>query len=223
MDLDRLSPAPVAGAPVRQKSWQLAILPWLLFLVAAGAAAWLAWLHWKPAPKGDLLAVSLTAFEKQDRLTVFSAQLAPVVASNDSRLFGLVTSRQVAVIPARVDYAVDLGKVDRHRMHWDLASRTLTVRIPPLTVTRPNLDEARAQYLREGVWITGGAQEKLTRDNTRDAEQLATKEAANPVLLGLARSAAQDAIRQNLAIPLQVAGFGDVKIAVLIEGDAPKP
>ncbi|MEY4890497.1 MAG: hypothetical protein RIQ75_1627, partial [Pseudomonadota bacterium] len=169
MDLDRLSPAPVAGAPVRQKSWQLAILPWLLFLVAAGAAAWLAWLHWKPAPKGDLLAVSLTAFEKQDRLTVFSAQLAPVVASNDSRLFGLVTSRQVAVIPARVDYAVDLGKVDRDRMHWDLASRTLTVRIPPLTVTRPNLDEARAQYLREGVWITGGAQEKLTRDNTRDA------------------------------------------------------
>ncbi len=171
----------------------------------------------------DPLAASLTAFEKQDRLTVFSAEWAPVVASNDSRLFGLVTSRQVTVIPARVEYAVDLGKVGRDRMRWDQASKTLTVRLPPLTVTRPNLDEARAQYLREGVQITRDTQDKLTRDNTRVAEQLAVQQAANPVLLGLARSAAKDAIRQNLAIPLQVAGFGDVKVSVPIDGDVPKP
>jgi len=49
------------------------------------------------------------------------------------------------------------------------------------------------------------------------------EQAANPVLMGLARSAAKDAIRQNLAIPLQVAGFGDVKLAVSIDGDTAKP
>ena len=154
---------------------------------------------------------------------MFSAELAPVVASNDSRLFGLVTSRQVAVIPARVDYAIELGKVGRDRMRWDQASKTLSVRLPALEVTRPNLDEGRAQYLREGVWITRAAQDKLTRDNTKLAEQLAVQQAANPVLLGLARSAAKDAIRQNLAIPLQVAGFGDVKVSVSIDGEPAKP
>ena len=198
-------------------------LPWLLFITAAGIAAWLAWQLWRPEPVGDPLATSLVAFNKQDRLTVFSAELAPVVASDDSRLFGLVTSRQVAVIPARVDYAIDLGKVGRDRMRWDLASRTLAVRLPALEVTRPNLDEARAQYLREGVWITRAAQDKLTRDNTKLAERLAVEQAANPVLLGLARSAAKDAIRQNLAIPLQVAGFGDVKLSVSIDGEPEKP
>jgi hypothetical protein len=178
---------------------------------------------WQPAPIGDPLATSLVAFDKQNRLTVFSAELAPVVASDDSRLFGLVTAHQVAVIPARVDYAIDLGKVGRDRMSWDKASRTLTVRLPALEVTRPNLDEARAQYLREGVWITRAAQDKLTRDNTRLAERMAVEQAANPVLLGLARSAAKDAIRQNLAIPLKVAGFGDVKLSVSIDGELLKP
>lgn len=223
MDLDRLNPqsgSARADIPARGRR---AVLPWLLFVAAVAVAAFLAWQLWKPVPVGDPLATSLIAFDKQDRLTVFSAELAPVVASNDSRLFGLVTSRQVAVIPARVDYAIELDKVGRDRMRWDQASKTLSLRLPALEVTRPNLDEARAQYLREGVWITRAAQDKLTRDNTKLAEQLAMQQAANPVLLGLARSAAKDAIRQNLAIPLQVAGFGDVNVSVSIDGETAKP
>lgn len=195
----------------------------MLFLAAVAFAAWLAWQLWRPEPIGDPLATSLVAFDKQDRLTVFSAELAPVVASDDSRLFGLIASRQVAVIPARVDYAIDLGKVGRDRMRWDAASKTLTVRLPALVVGRPNLDEARAQYLREGVWITRAAQDKLTRDNTKLAEQMAVEQAANPVLMGLARGAAKDAVSQNLAIPLKVAGFGDVKLTITIDGAPSTP
>ena len=96
----------------------------------------------------------------------------------------------------------------------------LDVRLPPLTIGKPNLDEARAQYLREGVWITRTAQDDLTRDNTRLAEKMAADQAANPVLLGLARGAAKDAIRQNLAIPLEVAGFRGVTVAVRFDGEA---
>lgn len=227
MDIDRLTPQPSAPVPatppVPHLQRRSVILPWLMFIAAAALAVWLAWQLWRPGPIGDPLATSLVAFNKQDRLTVFSAELAPVVSSDDSRLFGLVTARQVAVIPARVDYAIDLGKVGRDRMRWNVVAKTLTVQLPALEVTRPNLDEARAQYLREGVWITRAAQDKLTRDNTKLAERLAVEQAANPVLLGLARAAAKDAIRQNLAIPLQVAGFGDVKLAISIDGDATRP
>jgi hypothetical protein len=112
----------------------------------------------------------------------------------------------------------------RDRLRWDEASKTLAVLLPPLKVTRPNLDEARAQYLREGVFITRDAQDKLNRNTTLLAEQQATTQAANPVLMNLARSAARDAIRQNLAIPLQVAGYGDVKVNVRFDGEpAPPP
>jgi hypothetical protein len=135
-------------------------------------------------------------------------------------LFGLVKSRQVAVIPARVDYTLDLSGMDRNRIAWNGETHTLDVLLPPLTVGTPNLDEARAQYLREGVWISRDAQDALSRANTRLAEQQATQQAANPVLINLARSAAMDAIRQNLAIPLQVAGFGDVVVNAHFEGEA---
>ncbi len=38
--------------------------------------------------------------------------------------------------------------------------------------------------------------------------------------LGPARAAAKVAVRQNLAIPLKVAGFGDVTVAVRFDGEA---
>lgn len=196
-------------------------VPWLLFIAMIGLAAWLGMKAFGPQAPGNPVAVTLTAFEKQNRLTVFSAQVAPVVAAEDSRLLGLVNSRQVAVIPARVDYTLDLSGMDSSRLQWDPDRQVLTVRLPQITPGRPNLDEARAQYLREGVWITRDAQDNLSRQNTLAAEQLATQQAANPVLMGLARSAAKDAIRQNLSIPLQVAGYRDASVVALFDGEAP--
>jgi uncharacterized protein DUF4230 len=195
-------------------------VPWLLFILALAGALWFAWLAYGPKNLGDPVATSLVAFERQNRLTVFSAQLSPVVASRDSRLFGTIQSRQVAVIPARVDYTLDLSKMGRDRMRWDAETKTMDVQLPALTVGRPNLDEGRAQYLREGLWISRDAQDNLTRQNTRLAEQQAMEQAANPVLMGLARSAAKDAIRQNLAIPLEVAGYGEVTVNVRFDGEA---
>jgi hypothetical protein len=195
-------------------------LPWLLFAVALAVAVWGVWHALSPRRLGDPLGTTLTAFEKQNKLTVFSAQLSPVVASEDDKLFGVLKSRQVAVIPARVDYTLDLSRMSRDRLSWSEADKRLDVLLPPLQVSRPNLDESRAQYLREGVWITAGAQERMSRVNTRLAEQQATAQAANPVLMSLARSAAREAIRQNLAIPLQVAGFGDVTVTARFDGEA---
>ncbi|MGE3691529.1 MAG: DUF4230 domain-containing protein [Novosphingobium sp.] len=190
-------------------------LPWLIAVAALAAALW----AWWPQQRGDVLSASLTAFSKQNSLTVFSAQLSPVVAAKDEALYGMLKSRQVAVIPARVDYTVDLSQVGRDRMAWDEAAQRLSVRLPPLKLSRPNLDEGHAQYLREGVWITRGAQDRLTQENTQAAESAAAQQAANPVLMELARSAAKDAVRQNLAIPLQVTGFGNVTVAVAFDGE----
>jgi Protein of unknown function (DUF4230) len=194
-------------------------LPWALFAGALALALW----AWWPGARGDVLGTTLTAFEKQNRLTVFSAQLSPVVAADDVQLLGLLKSKQVAVIPARVDYALDLALVTRERLAWDKAAKRLDVRLPPLVLSRPNLDEARAQYLREGVWISRTTQDKLTRENTEAAERQAGAEAANPVLMGLARAAAKDAVRQNLSIPLAVAGYGDVTVNVRFDGEKEMP
>lgn len=205
---------PPRPAPARR-----AALPWLLFVVALAVAAWALWRGFGPAAPGDPLATTLTTFAKQNRLTVFTAQLSPVVANDEEAVFGLIKSRQVAVIPARVDYTIDLSAMTRDRLSWNSDAKRLDVRLPPLTLSRPNLDEGRAQYLREGMWITRTTQDRLTRANTQLAERQAAEQAANAVLMGLARTAAKDAIRQNIAIPLQVAGFGAASVAVRFDGE----
>lgn len=213
---DTLTPSPRREAPLAR----VQAVPWLIVIVLLALAAWLAWLAFGPDDLGDPLATSLAAFEEQNELTVFSAEFAPVVASRDSRFFGALESRQVAVIPARVTYKLDLSEVDASRLAWDEESETLAVRLPALDIGKPNLDEARAQYLREGLWISRDAQDKLTRDNTRLAERQALEQATNPVLLNLAREAARTAIAQNLSIPLEVAGYGDVEVLVRFDGEA---
>ena len=197
--------------------------PWLVTAAALALASWALWRAFGPADLGDPLATSLAAFEKQNRLTVFSAQLSPVVAADDERMFGLLKARQMAVIPARIDYTLDLSGMTRKAMTWDAKAHRLGVVLPPLALSRPNLDEAHAQYLREGVWFTREAQDKLTRDNTLLAEATAARQAANPALMELARNAAKDAVRQNLAIPLHVAGYGDVTVTVRFEGEKELP
>ena len=208
--------------PERQKPLaRVQMVPWLLVILLIAAVAWLGWRAFGPDDLGDPIGTSLVAFEEQNALTVFSAEFAPVVSSEDSRFFGTITTRQVAVIPARVTYSIDLSQVDRSRLAWDAENETLTVQLPQVRIGRPNLDEARAQYLREGIWISRDAQDKLTRGNTQLAEREAQKQAANPILLKLARDAARQAVTQNLAIPLQVAGYGDVEVTVRFDGETP--
>jgi hypothetical protein len=197
--------------------------PWLVAGVSLTLAGWLGWQAYGPQSLGDPLATSLVALERQNRLTVFSAQLSPVVAADDERLFGMLKTRQIAVIPARVDYGVDFTRMGRERMRWDAAAKRLSVTLPPLEVGKPNLDEGHAQYLREGVWITREAQDQLTRANTLLAERQAAEQARNPVLLGLARDAARNAVRQNLSIPLEAAGFGAVSVEVRFDGEPTPP
>lgn len=198
------------------------MLPWALFIVALAVAIW-ALIPAKPGERADPLALALAAFEKQPRLTVFSAQVSPAVAGEESGFLGLTKSRQIAVIPARVDYALDLSAMDRKRLSWDGEAQRLDVRLPPLQVTSPNLDEGRAQYLRGGTWFNRRAEDKLTSANARLAEHQARQQAANPALLDMAKAAARDTVRQNLAIPLEVAGYGKVAVTVRFDGEAYQP
>ena len=73
------------------------------------------------------------------------------------------------------------------------------------------------------MWISRTTQDKLTRENTQAAQRQASQEAVNPVLMSLARAAAKDAVRQNLAIPLSVAGYGDVTVSVRFDGEKEAP
>lgn len=198
--------------------------PWLLVIVLLAAVAWLGWRAFFYEEEGDPVASAMLAFEKQNSLNVFSSRFEVVAESEDARgVMGidLLKSRQATIIPATVNYRLDLASMDRDAFAWDEGTQTLSVVLQPLRISRPNLDEAQARVFTEGNWVTASAQRDLSRNNSLQAERRAAAFAKNPQILAMAREAAKQAIRQNLAIPLQVAGYDEAKIAVRFEGEKP--
>lgn len=200
--------------------------PGLLVLVTllALAVAWLAWERWGPQPEGDIVGTSLVAFERQNELTVFSSRFDVVAESVSTPSVGpfavdALQSRQAMIVPATVEYRLDLSQMERGDFRWDAETQTLDVTLPALEVSPPNLNEAEARYFTEGVWVSRDASQSLSRNNSQQAARRAVSFAENPEVMSLARSAARTAVRQNLAIPLDVAGFGDVEVRVRFEDE----
>ncbi|HCJ45167.1 MAG TPA: DUF4230 domain-containing protein [Erythrobacter sp.] len=197
-------------------------VPWLIVIVLLAAVAWLGWRAFFYQEEGDPVGSAMLAFEKQNSLTVFSSRFEVVAESVDRRgvlNIDLLESRQAAIIPATVEYRLDLSTMDRDRFAWDAGSETLSVVLPALRISRPNLDEAAQTTFTEGTYVTRDASADLARNNSQQAERKAAAFAKNPEVLALARQAAKDAVRQNLTIPLQMAGYGDVTVNVRFDDE----
>lgn len=197
-------------------------VPWMIVIGLIALAAWLGWRAFFYQEEGDPVGSAMLAFEKQNSLTVFSSRFEVVAESEDTRgVLGVpvLRSRQAMIIPATVEYRVDLSQVGRDRLDWNSETQRLSVRLPQLRTTRPNLDEARARVFQDGVFITRDASRDLSQNNSEQAERKASEFAKNAEVLALARNAAKDAVRQNLAIPLQIAGYDRATVTVTFDGE----
>lgn len=211
--------------PVRRETplARIQAAPWLIVIALLALSAWLTWRAFFYNPTADPVGSAMLAFQKQNTLTVFSSRFEVVAEStNRQGVLGidLLKSRQAAIIPAMVEYRVDLSTMDRDRFRWDDGTQTLAVTLPSLRISRPNLDEAEARTFTEGSFVTGGAAQSLAKNNSLQAERKAAEFAKNPEVMALARQAAKDAVRQNLAIPLQLAGFDQARVVVRFDGEA---
>lgn len=214
---ERLIAEPRAAGDVSVR--ETGIAPWIVIALMAAALAWLAWEKWGPQEQGDIVATSMLAFEKQNSLTVFSSRFDVVAESTSTPSIGpldidLLESRQAMIVPATVEYRLDLSDMEASDFSWDEATQVLEVELPAIAVSTPNLNEGQARFFTDGVWVSRDASASLSRSNSQIATRRAREFAGNPEVMSLARTAAREAVTQNLAIPLQVAGFGDVTVRV---------
>lgn len=190
--------------------------PWLsiAILLAGIVAAAIAWLNWTGEDEVDVVGTMITGFQKQNSLTVFSAQVVTVNTRVQPRAFGLLSSRQTAIIPASVEYRLDQSRLTPDRFRWDAATQSLSLTLPGLTITKPNLDGARAQYFRDGLPMNNALRDAMARASAQGAAAEAVRQARSAQVQNLARAAAKEAMTQNLLLPLRAAGFDRATVTV---------
>lgn len=219
MEAEILPPVRADGGKLGQRGERALALIAALLLATTLFLGWRAYFY---EEEGDPVASAMLAFEKQNALVVFASRFEVVAESEYEQTVGPVVVRRVrqaAIIPASIDYRLDLSGMGADDFEWEGESQTLRVTLPQLQTSTPNLDEASARIFTDGIFNTGGSQQLLSESNSREAQDKAQAFAKNPEVLALARTAAREAVRQNLAVPLQVAGYERARVEVVFAGE----
>ena len=167
-----------------------------------------------PAPDPQTIAnATLLSVRDQGRFHVSSARFVAVVTAREHRL-GL-TARKTLIMPGTVRYSVDLARLSRRSLDWDQPTRTLTVTLPPLEISGPDIDLNQVQEYSEGGMLMAltDAERTLDQANRRSAQEDLMRQARAPTPTSQARNAAMQAVARTFAMPIRSAGV-DASVAV---------
>jgi hypothetical protein len=154
-----------------------------------------------PDPE-TVAAASLQSMREQARLTPFAARFVAVVTSTQSR-FGL-SARKTLVMPGTVRYEIDLARLQQRDPVWDATARKLTITLPPIEISRPeiNLNELQ-EYDSGGVLMAlTKSEDRLDAANRQRGQQELVRQASAGLPIRLARDAAKRAVERSFAMPL---------------------
>jgi hypothetical protein len=163
-----------------------------------------------PDPE-TVAASSLVSVREQARLVPFAARFVAVVTASQSR-FGLKAQKTLIML-GMVRYEVDLARIERRDLDWDADRNTLTVLLPPLELSGPeiNLTDIR-EYSGGGVLMAlTDAENALDSANRQRGQQELIRQARETLPMQLARDAAVRAIERSFSMPMKAAGI-DVQV-----------
>ncbi|HEX7873169.1 MAG TPA: DUF4230 domain-containing protein [Sphingobium sp.] len=182
----------------------------ILVLVGLGSGLW--WLERYTNRQIDgsvetIATASLQGLREQARLTPFVARFVAVTTSEQSR-FGL-SAKQTMILPGVVRYEMDLNQITARDLSWDEAAKTLTVYLPPLILTGPEVDLKGMQVYDGGgiLMALTDAQKTLDAANKDRGQKELLAQARGAVPMRLARDAAKAAMERSFAMPLRAAGI----------------
>jgi hypothetical protein len=163
-----------------------------------------------PPPRPDAEAIATAALlsvRDQGRLVPFSARFASVASASQTHL-GL-TARKTLIMPGTVRYGIDLARLRRSSLAWDEASLTLTVTLPPLELSGPEIDLNQVRESSEGglVMALAGSEKSLDRANRQTAQDELMRQAREPGPMQAARNSAMRIVARAFALPLRSAGI----------------
>ncbi len=169
---------------------------------------------WFGAPEPTTIAqASLQSMREQARLNVFAARFVAVTTSTQQR-FGL-TARRTLIMPGDVRYELNLANLTQDSVEWDQASSTLSVTLPPIEISPPQIDINAVQEYGDGGLLSRltDAETALDQANRQAGQRSLIEQARQPTPMRLARDSAKRAVARSFALPLRAVGI-DANVSV---------
>ena len=192
----------------------------LVVVVATGLVALLGWklrkeLHPDPV---TVATASLQAVREQAVLVPFAARFVAVVTSEEHR-FGL-SAKKTLIMPGMVRYELDLAALRQRDLTWNPVTRALTVTLPPLRISQPEVDLRGVQTYGQGgvLMALTDVGSELDAANKAAGQGELIRQAREQLPMRLARQAALNAIERSFAMPLKAAGI-DAAVAARFAGE----
>ena len=170
-----------------------------------------------PMPE-TIAAASLKGLREQNKLSAFAARFVAVVTSTQTRLG--FSAKKTLIMPGAVEYQVDLSKLTGNDVRWNAGSKTLTITLPPVEVSPPEIDMTAIREYDSGGLLMAltNAEASLDAANRAAAQAELGKQARASVTMKLATEATRRAVASTFAMPLKAAGL-DARVIVRFAGD----
>lgn len=160
-----------------------------------------------------VLTTTVESLREENRLQVFSYKGTARVRTERSK-YWLFGGRQELIVPAVVDYYVDLSQLTLADVTYNEAQKLVTVRLPKLSISDIVFQPENATTINGGVLtFMQGEVEELQRLNYRNARRAVAAQAQQAGLINAAKRQAVENVTSYFEIPLRIAGQPDVKVA----------
>jgi hypothetical protein len=155
-----------------------------------------------------VVAVSLKAVQAQNRITPMQARYVAIVTTRESHMLGVFHSQKTLIMPGTVRYEIDMHKLTERDIRWDEKTKTLAVHLPPVEVSRPDVDMLAVQQYTDGMMTSFSTVDRdLDAVNRTVGQQRLLQQAREPSVMRMAQNAAARAIEQTFQMPMRAAGI----------------
>ena len=159
-----------------------------------------------------ILSTTVDSLRNENQLLVFSYKGTANVQVDRAWLW-LFGGHQELIVPAAVNYYIDLSKLSLADVHFDERAKLVTVKLPRLTMGDIAFQPENATTINGGLLTFSERQtEELRKINYATARRAMVAQAQGAGLTNAAREQAKIDIKNYFEIPLRIAGLPDVKV-----------
>lgn len=160
-----------------------------------------------------VLSATVDSLRNENKMLVFAFKGTARVRAERSWAW-VVKGKQELIVPAVVNYYVDLSKLSLAHVTYDEKAKLVRVKVPPVIIGDIAFQPEQATTINGGLLTYSQSQvDELLKRNYTKARGAVTAQAQGRAFVEAARSRAIENVEAYFEVPLRIAGKPDVEVA----------